>query len=85
MDQACDAAGVCRKKSGESCGGKAECVSGFCVDGVCCAEACDGLCRSCSAAVKQQGADGICGFIKVGTNPEFECAQSCDGMGSCGP
>jgi hypothetical protein len=84
-DQACDALGVCRKKVGETCSGKGECVSGFCVDGVCCADACDGLCRSCRAAVKQQGADGLCGFIKTGGDPEAECTNSCDGMGSCAP
>ncbi len=83
--QACDAGGVCRKKAGENCSGKGECVSGFCVDGVCCADACDGLCRSCRAALKQQGADGLCGFIKTGGDPESECASSCDGAGSCAP
>jgi hypothetical protein len=85
-DQVCDAGGVCRKKSGEPCSGNnKECVSGFCVDGVCCADACDGLCRSCSAALKQQGADGMCGFIKTGGDPESECNNTCDGMGSCAP
>ncbi len=62
-----------------------ECVTGFCSDGVCCAEACDGLCRACSAAVKQQGADGVCGFIKLGDDPNSECSSSCDGMGACAP
>ncbi len=85
MDQACDAMGVCRKVVGEPCNGKGECVTGFCSDGVCCAEACDGLCRACSAAVKQQGADGVCGFIKLGDDPNSECSSSCDGMGSCAP
>jgi hypothetical protein len=83
--QACDAGGVCRKIGGEACSTKGQCVSGFCADGFCCDDACDGVCRSCSAAVKQQGGDGVCGFIKLGSDPDNECAMSCDGQGSCIP
>jgi hypothetical protein len=86
MDQACNTNGECRKKAGEPCSnGQLECVSGFCSDGVCCAEACDGPCRACSSAVKGQGADGVCGFIKSGGDPDAECSTSCDGAGSCAP
>ena len=37
------------KATGMPCGCKAECASGFCVDGVCCAEACAGGCKTCAA------------------------------------
>ena len=35
---------------GGSCGCNAQCASGFCVEGVCCATACTGGCNTCSAA-----------------------------------
>ena len=33
---------------GTPCGGNTDCASGFCVDGVCCSEACAGPCRQAS-------------------------------------
>ena len=46
---------------GAACTVAGRCASGFCVDGVCCAEACTGRCQACSAAKKASGADGVCG------------------------
>ena len=40
---------------GSACMGSAECLSGYCVDGVCCTTPCNGVCESCA-----QGGDGIC-------------------------
>lgn len=85
LDQVCDTGGSCRKTVGESCSAAAQCANGFCADGVCCESACDGACRSCSAAVKQQGEDGVCGFIKLGSDPESECVNGCNGAGACSP
>lgn len=81
----CDA-GVCRPKgtNGEPCAtGGSTCVSGHCVDGVCCETSCDGLCQSCSAADNEAGVNGTCGDIAAGKDPEDECADSlvCAGGG----
>lgn len=35
---------------GVSCAARTDCLSGFCVDGVCCDSACDGVCEQCSSA-----------------------------------
>ena len=76
------------------CTGGAECASGFCVDGVCCDEACDGLCEACTGALKGQGGDGVCGPIASGLDPELECSAAnatceeravCDGASTCTP
>jgi hypothetical protein len=68
------------------------CASGFCVDGVCCENACAGACQACSAA-KTGGANGRCRPMPVGTDPDNECPDegmtsckrngSCDGKGAC--
>ncbi len=80
----CNGAGACEKVNGASCGGAAECDSGFCVDGVCCGTACGGTCNACSAA-KTDGANGTCGDVKVDTDPENECtgALTCNASGAC--
>jgi hypothetical protein len=79
--------------NGAACTSGAECQSGVCADGVCCATACNGLCQACSAAKKGSGADGVCGPITAGTDPDNECAQqaastcgqdgACNGAGAC--
>ena len=86
---ACQPAG----SPGAPCGGAAECGSGFCVDGVCCDKGCTDACEACSTAKKGQGADGVCGAIKNGTDPDSECAAQvpstcgqngqCNGSGAC--
>ncbi len=69
-----------KKSQGLSCGGDNECSSGFCVDGVCCDSACDGLCAACNLA----GALGTCTSRPVDTDPQNECgAYTCDGAGAC--
>ena len=70
---------------GAPCGENSDCSSDFCVDGVCCESACDGLCAQCD----QPGAQGQCKFRFNGTDAEDECAGTglcggvCDGGGSC--
>lgn len=69
------------------------CLVGTCVDGVCCDTDCTGACVACSAAKKGVGADGTCGPIADGADPDDDCALSsvetcgtlgfCDGMGAC--
>ncbi|MDI1430373.1 hypothetical protein [Polyangium sorediatum] len=89
------AAGACvpKKAAAASCGGANECASGFCVDGVCCNTACGGTCQACSTLKKGSGANGVCGAIVVGTDPDSECLDQgapscatngvCNGAGAC--
>ncbi len=78
---------------GSSCTTAATCESGNCVDGVCCDTDCNALCMACSAASKGQGADGTCGQVALGLDPNDQCdvtgagacasPGACDGTGSC--
>lgn len=74
---------------GFACAGPSDCASGFCVDGVCCNNACNGLCDACTAALKGTGADGVCGGVAAGTDPGNECATAtcmtgqCNGASAC--
>ncbi|WP_197041404.1 MopE-related protein [Chondromyces apiculatus] len=83
------AGGACttEKILGVSCANSGECASNFCVDGVCCESACPGLCQACSMAKKGGGANGICGPIATGSDPDSECTTdpvaTCDQDGSC--
>lgn len=86
---------VPKKANGETCtgGDGSQCASGNCVDGACCDLPCTGSCQACSAAKKGSGADGSCGPIAAGTDPDSECADQgaascnqdgqCDGAGAC--
>ena len=65
---------------GAACSTPAVCMSGHCSDGVCCAEACDGVCQSCNLA----GAEGVCTADAATTDPGGDCGlASCDGAGAC--
>ncbi len=82
---------------GASCTVSAECRSSLCVDGVCCDKACNGACEACTTAKKGGGADGTCGPIANGSDPDNECspqscsagivtkAQVCNGASTCAP
>ena len=79
----CDASGACNRANGSPCTDSAQCRFSFCVDGVCCANACTGPCRSCN----QPNNDGVCQPYAQGTNPAGECTggMACNGAGACGP
>jgi hypothetical protein len=55
--------------NGITCTANGDCQSGFCTDGVCCNNACNGTCEKCSLA----GTVGKCSPIPVNTDPEMEC------------
>ncbi|WP_437520753.1 hypothetical protein WME79_27710 [Sorangium sp. So ce726] len=75
--------GTCAAKpDGASCGINAECASAHCVDAVCCDTACTGACQACSTAKKLGGADGACGYIAAGSDPDNDCPDT--GAASCG-
>jgi len=71
-----------RQPNGTACTQSEECASGFCTDGVCCETECSGTCQACTAAKKGSGADGVCGFVAVGTDPKDHCQD--EGAASCG-
>jgi hypothetical protein len=79
----CTEAGTCNRPTGSQCSDGSQCKSSFCVDGVCCANACIGPCRSCN----QPNMDGICQPYAQGTDPAGECTGglTCNGAGACGP
>ncbi|HRI69801.1 MAG TPA: hypothetical protein PK156_36480, partial [Polyangium sp.] len=81
---ACDGKNMCKNYNSVACTANAQCLSNYCVDGVCCGNICMGSCQACSAAKKGSGQDGVCGAIKSATDPDNECANSdCNGAGAC--
>jgi hypothetical protein len=79
----CEASGACNRVIGAACTDGAQCASSFCVDGVCCGNACTGPCRSCN----QPSNDGTCLAYAQGSDPAGECSGglTCNGAGACGP
>ncbi|MGF1465442.1 MAG: hypothetical protein ACFCGT_04845 [Sandaracinaceae bacterium] len=81
---------VDRREIGEPCADRLDCATGFCVDGVCCNEACgdgDGAdCRACSVAAGAP-VDGTCGPLTDAAAPTVVCraaAGACDVEERCG-
>jgi hypothetical protein len=83
----CNPSGTClaRKVQGASCGTGDECLSTFCVDGVCCAEVCDKQCEwcgdpaqpgVCEVAPEGQPKNGRAACPGAGVSP---CGSECDG------
>jgi len=71
--------------SGISCSSAASCISGHCVDGICCQTACTTPCMRCQAV---NGVGTCSGFIlanKPDTNSSPACTstKACDGKGAC--
>ncbi len=79
--EVCDGAGNCLVSQGSACAVDAACLSGHCVDGLCCGSACDGVCAICNVA----GKPGVCAAIVAGGDPDDECAGAlaCNGHGNC--
>lgn len=78
----CDDDGSCalKLKVGVACARVGECASDFCVDGVCCENACGDACETCAEA----GFEGNCRPYSAGTDPELECgADTCGGTDAC--
>ena len=84
--------GTCGPKlTGQTCDTAAECASNFCVDRVCCENACSGACLSCALP----SSPGRCVAVAAGnTDPRGVCQDEkatspcgnngrCDGSGSC--
>ncbi|HEY0712225.1 MAG TPA: hypothetical protein VGF45_06105, partial [Polyangia bacterium] len=75
--------------NGAPCSSNTACQSQRCVDGICCATACESLCHSCAIS----GSLGTCALVPPDLDPRNECAASpvvtcgldgaCDGAGAC--
>ena len=88
---ACLAQAAPRAALGSACSCDPDCDSGFCVDGVCCASACQDTCKACNVP----GMMGTCSFTPAGVSPRSpdSCKTSdpgtcgldgtCDGSGAC--
>ena len=64
--------------AGAPCAGAADCASGFCNDGVCCAGPCVGVCSTCVLAT------GVCALVKNAVDPDTcAVANTCDPSGAC--
>jgi len=84
---------VGKKTDGLACGGGVQCLSGSCIDGICCNLPCNGPCEACTAVKKGTGVDGVCGNISPNSDPDNECMSQtsstcgttgvCDGFGKC--
>ena len=74
----CNAAGVCKKKSGENCTATGDCATGTCTDNRCCSQTC-GVCQACT------GAGGTCVAVTSADDADT-CtgANTCSASGSCG-
>ena len=72
---------TCKRANGQMCTLGGECGSGNCVDGYCCNATCGGLCEACAWS-KSGGANGVCADIPTGTDPDNECAGTCQANAS---
>jgi hypothetical protein len=77
--------------SGAACTANNQCLSGFCVGGLCCNSACSGTCMACSEALTGEPS-GACAPMRAGTTaPSGQCPWImpcgshgiCDGSGGC--
>ena len=88
----CDGKGACTTGLGDKCSSDDSCMSGHCVDGVCCNESCTGECKSCG----NPGSEGTCSNIPrlrpdakytdpVFLDPNATCdtVALCNGAGKC--
>ena len=80
----CNGQGGCVKEAdGTPCGVDSECGSNFCVNGVCCGQACTEACRVCNSP----GQMGSCAPAPQGSDPGDRCfgTSTCDAIGACTP
>jgi photosystem II stability/assembly factor-like uncharacterized protein len=70
---------------GQACSSGSECVTGNCVDGICCGPTCSNTCQSCAAA-KTGLVNGTCGSVIAGQQSSNSCnATGVQCYGGYGP
>ncbi len=74
----CNGSGTCKKKAGQTCSLASECLSNFCVDGVCCNNACTTTCQSCAVT----GSVGTCSNVPLG-DKDLVATTTCTGSNAC--
>jgi hypothetical protein len=77
-NNACNAVGACKTINGLACNVNADCVTGFCTDGVCCASSCNGQCKACNVPMNL----GSCVDIPSGQTDDNATAV-CNGTNVC--
>ncbi len=85
--QSCDAAGQCKLAKAQPCSnGGAECATGACVDGFCCASACNQGCEVCSQSLGAPE-NGTCFPARSGYAGAPRCSGGfvCDGKSTTCP
>ena len=85
QNDACDGFGTCKQSNGKTCTTASECFSGYCVDGVCCESACDGICSTCNGSPVTAGTCTLLPSGQKDANAGLPCiaTSSCDGNGVC--
>ncbi len=76
----CETVPVTKKARGEVCSCHDECLTGNCVDGVCCSSACSGPCLACNLA----GTAGQCTPVPDGLPPVIPTQCPREPVASCG-
>ena len=74
-----DCGGTCKACNGDTCSGTGDCLSGKCVDKVCCDTACSGTCKACNVP----GSVGTCTSAPAEQLDPLCNALVCDGAGAC--
>ena len=77
-------AGASPQRDGSSCSAEEQCLSGFCVEGVCCDTACTADCDSCLSALTgaEEGscAATLAGAVCRAANGDCDVQEVCDGQ-----
>ena len=80
INEACDGQGGCKTAQGKSCSADNECVTGHCVDYVCCEGAACETCMACNL-----NGQGTCSLVANGQEDSDSCTggHKCNGQGTC--
>jgi hypothetical protein len=80
-DAFCEASSCFMKSPtlGWGCRGDNQCMSGHCVDGVCCESPCDGACQACNVP----GSEGACKPVVSADDETCRNNSTCDAAGVC--
>lgn len=86
LDEDCGGAYCGKCKQAQKCNLDSDCATGACADGVCCENACDGVCRACNQPGKSKGKCEDLPGGEVDTNASTPCSALspvCTAGGTC--